>query len=113
MAVPTPMVKLHEPHAPLDKPPSQQAIVRERDLARLGAVHLVDRLWLARDVHQLGHGRLHAICHLVLLDARDRLGVADFIELHAIEVFECIEHAAAGGGVHARRIGDIQNRVAL
>ena len=32
--------ELHEAHAPLDQPAGQQAVVGERRLARLGAVHV-------------------------------------------------------------------------
>ena len=45
--------ELHEAHAALDQPAGQQAVVGERRLARLGAVHLEDVLRLAGDVHQL------------------------------------------------------------
>ena len=39
-------IELHEPHAALDQPPRQQAVVGERDLARLGAVQVVNVLRL-------------------------------------------------------------------
>ena len=40
MVVPVGVVELHEPHPALDQPPRQQAVIRERRLARLGAVEL-------------------------------------------------------------------------
>jgi hypothetical protein len=45
--VPAPVEELHEPHAALDEPPGEQAVVGERRPPRLGAVQLVDgeRLW--------------------------------------------------------------------
>ena len=40
MAVPAPIVKLHEPHAALDQPAREQAIVGKRSLAGRGPVRL-------------------------------------------------------------------------
>ena len=56
--VPRLVEDLHEPHAPLDQPAGQQAVVGERRLARLGAVHL-ERCACGslRDVHQLRGAR--------------------------------------------------------
>jgi hypothetical protein len=43
VVVPVGVIELHEPHAALDQPAGQQAVVGERRLARLGAVHLQGR----------------------------------------------------------------------
>ena len=46
---------------------------------------------LAADVHHLGHDALHAKCHLVLGDSRDRLGLAQFLGLDLVQVAQCVQ----------------------
>ena len=79
--IPSFVKDLHEPHAPLDQPPREQAGVGERRLARLGAVQLEDVLRLAADVDRLGRARLHAVGHLERIDPRGNLGIADRVEM--------------------------------
>ena len=69
------VIELDEAHAPLHQPAREQAVVGEGDLAGLGAVERVDALGLLRDLHQLGHARLHAVGQLVGVDAGEDLGV--------------------------------------
>src|SRR5919107_1403574 len=52
---PRAVIELHEPHAALDQPARQQAVVRERHLSRVGAVHLVNPRRLAGDIGELWH----------------------------------------------------------
>ena len=40
MVIPIGVIQLHDPHAALDEPAGQQAVVRKRCSARLGAVEL-------------------------------------------------------------------------
>ena len=82
--IPAAMIELDEAHVALGEPPRQQAVggVRAR-LARLRAVHLEDRVGLLRQIHQVRHGRLHPVRHLVLRDARFDLRIAVRVVLHA------------------------------
>src|SRR5262245_35573167 len=111
--IPAPIVKLHEAHALLQEPPGEQAIVVEAGGARLSAVHVENLPRLARDVHHLGHGELHAESQLVLDDARPRLGTAQLFGLHLVEIAQSIETEPAHVAVHATRIGHVKHRIAL
>ena len=84
--VPDFVEQLHEAHAALDQSPGQQAIVGERRLARLGAVHVENVLRLLGEVHQLRGAGLHAIGHLERVDARGDFGIADHVETLAVEL---------------------------
>ena len=75
--------QLHETHAALEQAPGQQAVVGERRLARLGAVHVENVLRLPRQVHQFRGAGLHAIGHLERVDARGDFRIADHIETGA------------------------------
>ena len=83
-------------------------------LLHVGAVHVEDAL-AARCDRSINSGTddLHAERHLVLGDARLRLGVGDFVELFLIEAGQRVEHAAARGGVDAGGIGQEQHRIAV
>ena len=59
VVVPVGVVELHEPHAALDQPAGQQAVVGERRLARLGAVQL-QRLLASRRRGRSAPGRWSA-----------------------------------------------------
>ena len=75
--VPAPVEELHEPNALLDQAAGEQAVIGEARRAGLRPVLGKDACRLARDVHQLGHDRLHAEGQLILSDARGRLGVVE------------------------------------
>ena len=66
---------------------------------RLVAVEFVGALRLGAYVHEIGHTRLHPERHLVLLDARVRLGIAHGAVRHLIELPEPVELTPA----HLRR----------
>ena len=104
--------ELHEAHAALDQPAGQQAVVGERRLARLGAVHLEHVLRLLRDVHQLRRAGLHAERHLERVDARGDFGIADCVEPHLVQLLDRIERVALQLVVDAARVREIQHRVA-
>ena len=79
--VPAGVEALHEPHAPLDQPPSHQAVVRERSLpSDVRAVAFEDVLRLGGEIGQFRDAGLHLVGHLVLSDPRDDLRVADLLE---------------------------------
>jgi hypothetical protein len=104
--------QLHEPHAALDQPPGQQAVVGVRRLARLRPVQLQDRFRLLRQVHQLRGARLHAVGHLVGADAGGDLRVADGPEVLAVQAVQRFQGVALGLAVDTRRVGQEQHRVA-
>ena len=80
--VPAAMEDLREAHPAFREPAGQQAARGERaGPADLGAVQLAHALRLLVDVEQFRHARLHAEGHLVLLDARLRVGIADLLQL--------------------------------
>ncbi len=76
MLVPGLVKQLDEAHAALDQPARQQAVVGERRLARLGAVHVQNVFRLAGEIHQLGGAGLHAESHLERVDPRGDFRIA-------------------------------------
>ena len=54
MRVPAAMIELDEAHAALHQATREQAVVRKRGPARLGAVELVDRRRSFGEIRQLG-----------------------------------------------------------
>ncbi len=112
--VPAAMEDLREAHAALGQAPGQKTARRERaGPCHLGAVQIAHVLRLVVEVEQFRHARLHAEGHLVLLDARLRIGVADLRELPLVELGERVEHAPPGLRIDAGRVGQEQHRVAL
>jgi len=67
---------------------------------------------LARQIHQLGSGALQSVCHLVRLDARRDLRIADRIEQFAVQRRQRIETVALRLVVDPRRIRQVQDRIA-
>ena len=92
--VPAAVIELDEAHAALDEPAREQAVVGERHLARLGAVHLVDLPRLVRDVGQLRDARLHPVRQLVRRDARRRLRIAASLVLQRVRGREQVQRLA-------------------
>ena len=82
--VPRLVEELHEPHAALDQPAGEQAVVGERRLARLGAVH-VERCACGSCEMSISSGALalHPERHLERVDARGDLRIAHRVEPHA------------------------------
>ena len=70
------------------------------------------RVRLARQIRQLRHRGLHPKRHLVLGDARQDLGVAELAVIDRVELAQVVERAAPGFGRDARRIRQVQHRVA-
>ena len=92
--VPRLVEQLDEPDAPLDQPAGEQAVVGERRLAWLGAVHVEDVLRLLGDVHELRGARLHPERHLERVDAGGDLGVADGVEPDLVQAVDRVERVA-------------------
>ena len=91
MLVPRFVENFDEPDAALDEPAGEQAGVRKRTFARLGAVHLEGLFRFLGNVHQLRRGKLHAIRQLERVDARGDFGIADDVEMFLIEPFDGVE----------------------
>ena len=60
VVVPVGVIELDEPHAALDQPPGEQAVVGERRLAGLGAVEL-EGLGVSRAARSISSGALVCI----------------------------------------------------
>ena len=113
MRVPAPVEELHVAHAALDQPAGQQAVVREALPARTGAIERVDLGRLAGDVHRVARRELHPVRHLVLRDARHRLGVPQLLEGPPVEGIHRVDDLPARLGPDPRRVGEVQHRVPL
>src|SRR4051812_32421022 len=78
--VPPAMKELHKSNAAFAQAASDQHIVGISPwFFGVFAIQIERALWLARNVRQLWHGRLHAIRKLVLGDAGFDLGISDGI----------------------------------
>ena len=111
--VPAPVEKLHETHALFEQAAREQAVIGKARLARFRAIIVEHLLRFARDVHHVGHARLHAECEFVLRDARGGLGMAEFARLLFVEIAKRIERLAPQLAIHPGRIAHIQDGVAL
>ena len=90
------VIKLHEPHAPLDQSPGDQ------ELPRLNArpIGVADVLRLLLDVEGVGGGHLHAIGQLEAGDPRfERIVFGPRLEVAAVELGQ------AGRAAGADRLG--------
>ena len=113
VVVPPLVVELHEPYPALDQASRQQAVRGERRHPRLDAIIHQRPGRLLLEVHQLGGARLHAVGHLVGVDAGGDLGIADGAEMGRVQVAHQVERIALEPRVDARRAGHVQDRVAL
>ena len=111
VGVPALVIDVHEPDAPLDHPPGQQAGPRERRLGRVGAVEIEGLLALLLEVHQLRGGRLQPEGHLVGGDPGGDLRVARGVEMTTVQRADQVERIALEPGVDALRAGDVQDGI--
>ncbi len=111
MLVPRFVKELHEPHAALDQPTSQQAIVGERRFARLGPVHFENVLRFAIQIHQFGRARLHAKRHFEGADSRGDFRIARGGQPRLVERPQGVERIALQGIIDAARVREIQDRL--
>ena len=85
---------------------------RAGPLARHGlAVQLERALVLVGEVHQVRHRHLHAVRHLVLLEARTDLGVEHSLVLALRELADQVQDPAPIGPRDPRRVVQVQHRV--
>ena len=111
--IPVAMTKLNEADAAFGQSPRQEAIVRVGRRARFRAVHLQHFFRLFRNVHQLRHAGLHAERQLIIFDVRGDGRIAERAELFAIQLLHRVNQLPPRFAAHARRIGNIDHRVAL
>ena len=77
VVVPIFVVKLDETDAAFGETAGEEAIGRERTVARLATVEVHDALRLLGDLHEFGDARLHLESHFVLGDAGGDFGIVD------------------------------------
>ena len=114
MMVPAHMEKLDEAHITLRQATSQQAVGCVA--ARAGDIRPVQIQrfpGLGAHIEEVRHTGLHTEGHFVLTDTGVNLGVPNRFLTHAVEGGEAVERIAAGGAIHARRVSEIENRIAF
>ena len=112
--IPAAMIKLDEPHAPLDQPPRQQTVRRKRSGATsVLAVQLKGRFALGREVRQLWHGGLHSEGGLVLRNASFDFDVAEFLQTLLIQSDQRAERSPARFDRQARWVLEEQHRLTI
>jgi hypothetical protein len=65
------------------------------------------------DVGEFRHAGLHAEGHFILLDARVRFGIADFLVVDLVEGVQAFDGALAHAVGHAGRVVDEEDGVAF
>ena len=112
--VPATVENLGEANTALGESASHQGAVGEgAGLFGIGSVFFEGAFGFLFEVGKLGDGGLHTEGHLVLGDAGEGFGVAEFLMSLVIEFFERVEHASAGGGGDAFGFGEEEDGVAL
>ena len=111
--IPPAVEKLDKPDAAFNEAASQKAVVGKGRLARLGAVHLMDRFRFLADVHGFGHRHLHAEGHFVLGDPGEDFRVAHFLVLQLVKGTQRVDGVLSNVTADARRVRDVEDRVAL
>ena len=108
--VPAPVIELNEANAALDEAPSQQTIIGERSLPRLGPVQTMNGFRLARNIHELGNARLHTIGQLVGRDARIDFRISHDLGALGIELTDGVERCATALCRDPVRILEVEHR---
>src|SRR4030095_1077214 len=112
MVVPFAMHELNEAHPALRKAPRQKTVVRKTLLARLGAVHLMNRLRLFGNIHQIGNTGLHSVSHLISSDASLNFGVTLALQFQLIQVADDVQGVASNLAGDAFRVGQKEHWIA-
>ena len=111
--VPRAVIELNEPHATLGEASRQQTIRGVgAGLSRIGAVQLEGAFRFFRQIGQLGHRGLHAKRHFILRDPRGDLRIVRRLEFELVQFLEIVDEPRPLRLIEARRVGDIQHRVA-
>src|SRR4051812_19331393 len=104
--IPVAMVQLNKANAAFRKTASEQAVRRERAIARLCTIHFERLRWLLTHIYQVRNARLHAKRHLVLCDAGLDLRIAEGLLLEPIQLIDSVNRpfleiaADPVGGAH-------------
>ena len=73
----------------------------------------MDTRCFASNIHDLGHTGLHAVGKLIGGDTGLDLRILQNIEPRLVEVPKDIQCLATAFAIHARRIPDVEHRIAL
>ena len=111
--IPAPVKQVDEPHAFLNQPPGQQAVVGKTRTTWCGPIGLKGLFRFSGNIHHFRHTRLHPVGQFILGDAGDGLRVPQFLGLQLVEVIEGIQTLPPQLPIHTRRIRDEEDRVAL
>ena len=110
--IPAAVKKLNETHIALEQAAREQAVGGVgAGLPHLGAVGVERGGALLGNVGELRHAGLHAKRHLVGVDARDRLGIAQLGGAGGVERGEIVEHGATLRAIDAGRVVQIEHRI--
>src|SRR5258708_39795527 len=113
MMIPIAMVKLDEADAALGEPTRQQAIGRERSVARVRAIGIQNALRFLAYVDQVGNAALHLESHLILRDPREDFGIVNRVVALLIERGDGVDRFALQFTRDALGIVDVENRIAV
>ena len=112
VVIPALVVELDEFHVFFGQLSRQQAVIRESSgLAGFRAVHIENIIRLLAHVQRFGHGHLHPVRHFILADARIHFRVGGVPVVFLVQFAQIIQHPAAAGTIHSRRVVEIQNRI--
>ena len=112
MGVPAPVEELYETYTILYEASREEAVVGEGGGAGLSTVHIEYVLLFFTDVHDVGHGNLHAVGEFVLGNSGEGFGVAMLFVLGMIEICDGIEGLASDGAAYAVGVGYVEYGVA-
>ena len=112
--VPPPLIDLGKPHASLGHPPGEQAIVgKAAGLPGFVTIKLPGTRRLSAHVGQFGYRGLHTKRHFILLNARMRFRVTDFLVRHLVDGLDAVHHGSASLARHAVRVLEVQHWLPL
>ena len=105
MVIPSLIKQLNKTHSAFDQTSGEQAVVGEARFAGFCAIHLMNLGRFIVNVHQLGHGGLHPIRHLVLADSSRDFRVTNVIQTQCVEIFDGIDNLSTVRRLHALGVG--------
>ena len=114
MGIPTPVKNLYVSNTTLNQAPSIQATGREgSSFTSFLAIKFKGGFRLLRQVHELGHRGLHAVCHFMLTNPGKHLGVAVLLMMFTVENGKGVELSSPILSGNTLGIAQVKNGVAL
>ena len=113
VAVPVGVVKLHEAGATLDETAGEEAVRGEGGFVGFDAVAVEGALGFTGEIHELGGAGLHAVGHLVGVEAGQDFGVAGLLEAGAVEGADGVVEATLAFAGNAFGAAEVEDGVAL